>query len=143
MRNGGNRPLTRARLCALAELADGETRLVPTADPGTPDFFLVRRGGRVHGYVNDCPHRGLPLDLMPGRFLDRAGAWILCTNHGARFDIDTGVCATAPCRGAVLTRVPLAVAGGAVYLAAETAGRWRLVADPAVPGNGRGGGLPE
>ncbi len=125
--------MNRAPLCALADIPDGGTRLFLTADPRTPNFFLVRRGDRVCGYVNDCPHWNAPLDLAPGRVLTPDGAWILCTNHGALFDIDTGRCVSGPCGGQSLARVPLTVADDMVHLAADTAGRWRLSAAGAPP----------
>ena len=126
MRNGRRGGVGGARLCALAELRDGETRLFATAAARGPDFFVVRRGAEAVGYVNDCPHANLPLDLVPGRFLDPARARILCTNHGALFDIDTGVCVRGPCFGKRLVRAPLSVHGGDIRLAAETAGPWSL-----------------
>lgn len=138
MRDGRGRALGPV-LARLDDLADGESRLVPTADARAPDVFIVRRGRGAVGYVNDCPHRNLPLDLVPGRFLDRAGAYILCVNHGARFDIDSGVCVRGPCAGQRLTPVPLTVADGAVRLAAETAGRWRVAPRT---GEREGGGPP-
>lgn len=143
MRNGRGGALGGAVgpvLARLGDLADGETRLVPTADPRAPDVFIVRRGDRAVGYVNDCPHRNLPLDLVPGRFLDRAGAYILCVNHGARFDIDSGACVRGPCAGRSLTPVALAVADGAVRLAAETAGRWRVAPRTGAREGGEGPG---
>ena len=136
-RSGGLRP--RVPLCALADLAPGETRLVATADPGTPDIILVRHGAGAVAYLNDCPHWNAPLDVVPGRFLDRDRAHILCANHGARFDIATGACIMGPCRGQSLTRVPLTVAEDTVWLAAERVRNWRL--DPA-PGDGRGADKP-
>ena len=143
MRDGRSRAIDRRRLCAHADLAEGETRLVATADARTPDFFLVRRGGRVRAYLNDCPHRNLPLDLVPGRFLDREGVHILCTGHGARVDVDTGACVSGPCRGQSLTPVPLDLSGGAVRLAAETVGRWNVTPAARPRDDGRAGGLPE
>jgi len=113
-------------LCAAADMAPRGTRAIATADAASPDFFLVRRGARVLGYVNDCPHAHTPLDLQPGRFLSRDGAYLLCRTHGARFDIDTGQCFRGPCVGAALTPVPLTVADGIVYLTADRVGGWCL-----------------
>lgn len=126
MRDGRRGGVGGARLCALADLRDGEARLFTTAAARGPDFFIVRRGAGAVGYVNDCPHANLPLDLVPGRFLDTARARILCTNHGALFDIDTGVCVRGPCFGKRLVPAPLSVHGGEIRLAAETAGPWSL-----------------
>ena len=136
MRDGRSRGLRpRVPLCALADLASGETRLIATADPGTPDIFLVRQGAGAVAYLNDCQHRNAPLDVVPGRFLDRDRAYILCANHGARFDIASGACVMGPCRGQSLTRVPLTVAEDMVWLAAERVRHWCL---ELAPGDGRG-----
>lgn len=80
------------------------------------EIFVVRAGGRVHAYVNSCPHTGGPLDWTPGRFLTRDGRAILCATHGALFRIDDGYCLRGPCAGASLAPVPVVVEGGAVVL---------------------------
>lgn len=123
------------RLCALDDIADGDARLFETEPDHDPDIFVVRRGAQVFGYVNDCPHQNLPLDLVPGRLLDLEKRRILCTNHGARFDIETGKCVWGPCLGERLTPVPVRVVAGEVWLEAGTAAvpassRWRLDAEP-------------
>lgn len=41
---------------------------------------------------------------------------IVCTNHGAFFESDTGLCTLGPCEGAVLTEVSVAVEDGDAYL---------------------------
>ncbi|MFQ5955816.1 MAG: Rieske (2Fe-2S) protein, partial [Kiloniellales bacterium] len=64
----------RAPLCRLDELPDGGAKgfIVPGVGE-TGDLFLVRRGRRVYGYVNSCPHAGTPLELIEDRFLNRDG----------------------------------------------------------------------
>ena len=45
---------------------------------------------------------------------------IVCSAHGAQFDIATGLCLLGPCLGQSLTRVPLAVdTDGNVFLVPE------------------------
>ena len=97
-----------AGAAGLFEFRDGHTR-------GSRSSCL-RQGDGVVGYVNDCPHRHLPLDGMPGRFLTREGTLIQCVNHGAKFRIEDGVCIDGPCLGAGLTPVAVAVEDGAVVL---------------------------
>lgn len=104
------------RLCALEDIADGGTRLIETEPERDPDIFVVRKGARVFAYVNDCPHQNLPLDLVPGRFFDLQKRHILCTNHGAKFDVETGKCVFGPCLGARLAAVPVRVLAGEVWL---------------------------
>jgi nitrite reductase/ring-hydroxylating ferredoxin subunit len=61
--------------------------------------FVVRRAGEVRGYIDRCPHTGLPLALAPDRFLTRENDLILCSSHGALFRIVDGFCVAGPCAG--------------------------------------------
>jgi len=105
------------RLCTLAELPDGDSEgfVVETAD-GRCGLMVIRQGDTVVSYVNSCPHVGTPLDLQPGRFLDRDGEHILCTTHGALFQIDDGLCIAGPCVDDRLTPVEIEIRDGAVYV---------------------------
>jgi nitrite reductase/ring-hydroxylating ferredoxin subunit len=89
-----------AQLCALADIPE----------PGSKGFmfregeklffgFIVRRDGEVKGFVDRCPHTGLPLALMPDRYLTRENDLILCNSHGALFRTFDGFCVAGPCAG--------------------------------------------
>ena len=105
-------------LCPLADIAEGAAGVFEFREGHRRiEIFVLRHEGGVVGYVNDCPHRHLPLDGMPGRFLTRDGALIQCVNHGAKFRIADGVCIAGPCVGAGLRPVAVAVVDGAVVLA--------------------------
>lgn len=67
--------------------------------------MVVRAGDQVYCYVNVCPHWGAPLDIRPGRFLDRDRRHIICSTHGALFRITDGRCIKGPCLGANLVPV--------------------------------------
>ena len=100
-------------LCALQAIADpGAKGFVVDG----VDLFVVRRGDRVFGYRNSCPHIGTPLEFLPDRFLTRDGTEILCTTHGARFAIDTGLCVHGPCKGQHLTPIETAIVDGGVVV---------------------------
>jgi len=109
------RPAPGTRLCALADLAD----------PGAKGFifregdklflgFVVRRGDAALGYVDHCPHAGMPLALFGDRYLTREGDLILCASHGALFRPADGVCVAWPCAGKALESWPVRVESGAV-----------------------------
>jgi len=102
----------------LASLADLESReaLVLTFGQGREarEVFLMARQGEVVAYLNDCPHRHLPLNFHPEKFLDPAGTRLLCTNHLALFRIGDGFCEEGPCRGHFLTPVTLRIEGDAI-----------------------------
>jgi nitrite reductase/ring-hydroxylating ferredoxin subunit len=98
--------MQRIPLCRLGDIADGGSAAFEPVIEGQPRRLMVlRRNARVIVYENNCPHLGWPLDIVPGRFLDAAGRHILCTNHGALFRIEDGICVKGPCLGAALAAV--------------------------------------
>ncbi len=107
--------MTERVLCRLEEIPDGASR-------GFGDLFAIRRGTGVTVYVNSCPHIGVPLELVPDRFLDRLGKLIVCATHGARFRIEDGVCISGPCLGDELEAVPARVDGEGRVMVPEGAG---------------------
>jgi nitrite reductase/ring-hydroxylating ferredoxin subunit len=105
-------------LCRIDDIPEGGAKgFSLSAADGPGDIFLVRTHGRVHAYVNSCPHIGTPLEFLPDRFLTRDGRQILCSTHGARFEIATGFCVAGPCRGLALRAVPVKVENGLILLA--------------------------
>lgn len=113
-----SRPAAGVVLCRLEEIAD----------PGAKGFrfregdrlfagFVVRRGGDVAGFIDNCPHAGGPLALMGDRYLTREKDLILCSTHGALFRPDDGVCVAGPCAGDRLQPWPVALAGDEVVTA--------------------------
>ncbi len=95
------------------------------------EIFVVRKAGRIFGYVNSCPHAGTPIDWMPDRFFTNDGAFLICATHGALFEVEDGMCVRGPCRGLSLDQVPVAEEAGDILLLEED------VAPPEVssPGN--------
>jgi nitrite reductase/ring-hydroxylating ferredoxin subunit len=104
-------------LCSLADLGDpGAKGITLEAPEGRRELFVVRRLGHVFAYENACPHIGTPLDFLPDRFLTRDGRHLLCSTHGALFEIATGFCIHGPCKGQSLRALPVAVRDGQVVL---------------------------
>ena len=111
--------MERLQLCRLSDVADGgSAAFEPTINGQPRRLMAIRRGDRMFVYENSCPHLGWPLDIVAGRFLDSSGRHILCTNHGALFRIEDGVCVKGPCIGAALPAVPAEVTDGIVVLRA-------------------------
>jgi nitrite reductase/ring-hydroxylating ferredoxin subunit len=103
--------------CAVDELAPGHTAKFRLACEGrVVEGFAVNHEGRVHAYVNRCPHVGTPLDLWPNEFLAEDGRTIVCSTHGALFEPETGRCAAGPCAGDRLAPLPVRVEGRAVVV---------------------------
>jgi nitrite reductase/ring-hydroxylating ferredoxin subunit len=106
------------KLLPLEALADGAARnFVLEMRAGRFHGFVIRKGDHVVGYVDQCPHMGLPLAQELDRYLTPDGSLIGCSWHGALFEIESGKCVGGPCVGAALTPWPVTVADGFVTTA--------------------------
>lgn len=106
-------------ICPVADLPEGTARGFLLEGPEGPvEGLLVRHGLAIVAYLNRCPHRGTPLDWMPGQFLSADGSHIVCATHGARFRIEDGFCFDGPCAGASLTAVRIEIRNGSVVAVA-------------------------
>ncbi len=105
-------------LCKLDDIEDGQAKsFALVEEPGGREIFVVREDGRVFGYVNSCPHLGTPLNLQDDIFVSDDSGLIICSTHGALFEIADGDCVSGPCAGQALEAVPVALdAEGRVVL---------------------------
>lgn len=107
-----NDPVT---LCRLDDVPDGGATAVDVeSSTGGFNLVLLRQGGRVFAYHNECPHAGRRLDWTPGKFLVKDNV-VICAAHGASFDVPSGRCLGGPCRSG-LVPMPVAVVDGDVRL---------------------------
>lgn len=92
-----------------ANLAEGETAVFTFTDASglASDGFVIRYHGELHAYRNMCRHQPLPLDYGDGEFLDGEGRYLLCRQHAALFEPDSGFCVAGPCTGATLFKYPV------------------------------------
>ena len=106
-------------------------RIDELTDPGSREFqigegdwpfrgFVVRQGNNVFAYQNICRHVGHPLNWVPDGFLTRDDTAIICASHGARYEIDTGLCFAGPCMGKSLRKIDVEVRGGVIYASGPT-----------------------
>ena len=107
----------RILLCRVDEIDDPGSKGFDNIESRDP-FFLVRRGGEIYSYRNFCPHYGAPLDWKPDAFLSYEKDQILCSMHGALFNIDDGKCTDGPCPGQRLEAVKTEISDGEIYLIA-------------------------
>jgi nitrite reductase/ring-hydroxylating ferredoxin subunit len=109
--------VTEHRLCRLDDIADpGAKGFVVEDGGGRRDIFVVRRLGHVFAYENACPHKGTPLDFLPDQFLTYDRRHLLCSTHGAMFEIATGFCIYGPCKGRSLKALAVTIQDGQVLL---------------------------
>lgn len=99
-------------------IAEGKARnFVIEMKAGRFHGFIVRTGESVTGYVDRCPHLGLPLAQVLDDYLTPDGARIACSWHGALFDRADGRCVGGPCPGTTLTPWPVRVDQGRIVTA--------------------------
>lgn len=104
------------RLCALAQLSEGQSRGFDPWGAGHDQVFALLHQGQVRVYRNSCPHLDVPLEYRKDRYLSADGAWIICYAHGARFDPFDGRCVYGPCLDEHLTALRHRVEGHEVWL---------------------------
>ena len=75
------------RVCSLEELPIGTIKAVTV---GFDRVVLARTESGVFALANECTHDGAP--ISDGKL---RGSSIMCTRHGARFDLTSGA-VTAP-----------------------------------------------
>jgi nitrite reductase/ring-hydroxylating ferredoxin subunit len=118
--SGGRIWSTRAgiNLGPLDLIADGAARNY-VLQIGDKRFhgFVVRKGEAVFGYVDRCPHAGLPLAQELDRYLTPDGDLIMCSWHGAVFTVEAGACVCCPCVGAKLSPWPVEAREGRIVTA--------------------------
>jgi nitrite reductase/ring-hydroxylating ferredoxin subunit len=102
-------------------------RLDQLTDPGSKEFhigegdwpikgFVVRKGNDVFAYQNYCMHVGHPLNWQLDSFLTKDGSQIICSSHGAIYEIESGVCVSGPCPGKMLRPVPVENRNGEIVV---------------------------
>lgn len=103
-------------VCEAARL-NGVLSLTVTTDKGAFPMLLVQVGDGLRAYVNACPHQYLPLDWRSDQLVSADGTMLMCSAHGARFDIRTGQAIEGADCG--LDPVPVRVVDGTVVIMAE------------------------
>jgi nitrite reductase/ring-hydroxylating ferredoxin subunit len=109
-------------ICSTREVDDGQAigfvlmRKEPEQGSKPWPILITRKGKGFFGFENACPHQGSRLDTRPGEFMDEEGNFLVCGQHGAQFDLDTGHCFIGPCQGKALTPIKLVVDDGDVCL---------------------------
>ncbi len=96
------------------ELLPGQVvRFRKQARRGTPvvEGVLVATPAGPRAYENLCPHVPIPLDRVHDDIVSPDGRQLVCQNHGAVFDLPSGLCVAGPCAGESLREIPLVPEG--------------------------------
>jgi nitrite reductase/ring-hydroxylating ferredoxin subunit len=108
-------PVTGTVLCRLEDIPHGEAKGFVFREEGALFAgFVLREGQDVRGFIDRCPHNGMPLSALPNQYLTRDGKFIICSGHGALFLKGDGVCVAGPCAGDSLEGWAVTVSDGAV-----------------------------
>jgi nitrite reductase/ring-hydroxylating ferredoxin subunit len=110
-------PMTNVKLCQLNDIEDGDSAAFQIETPdGKRNIIAVRKAETIHAYVNSCPHIGAPLDFQPGNFLNHDKTYIMCSTHGALFQINDGLCISGPCADKHLEKLVTKTTCAGVYI---------------------------
>ena len=82
----------------------------------TLEIFILKRNGNIFAYKNHCPHTGVNLNWQPDVFMDFENLYIQCSIHGARFEVETGLCVWGPCINQSLMKVDFEIHEKNIYL---------------------------
>ena len=100
-------------ICRIDDIDDESAREFQVGDQAV---MVVKYEGRLHAYLNWCPHLGIELNFMPDQFMDEDRRFLTCVNHGALFEPESGHCLAGPCSGDKLISVPLEVRGEEIWV---------------------------
>src|SRR5271167_4425688 len=92
-------------ICAAGSIEPGSakafslSRIDATGESKPFPIVVVRKNTSDYfGYVNACPHEGIWLNFGAGEFFSPDRDFLKCGRHGAKFEIDTGLCIDGPCK---------------------------------------------
>ncbi|KAB1192242.1 Rieske 2Fe-2S domain-containing protein [Haloferax sp. MBLA0076] len=105
------------RICGVDDVPEDTTFLfrVRDDDGEEREAILVRDDGDITGWLNYCMHL-THIKLDKGSGAEMRNGEIICENHGAYFEADSGYCNYGPCEGAVLDDIDLTIDGDHVFL---------------------------
>lgn len=107
-------PAPGTSLCPLETIPDRGTFAVVVGDF---PVILLNRDGQITAFVNACPHMYLPLTYRSDTVLSADGNKLICSNHDAIFDADTGEGLGGYGKGCELDVIPVTVSDGVIRIA--------------------------
>ena len=110
--------MARSRITAIEDVPENDTLLFIIEERNTgeeAEAILLRAGDEIACWLNYCQHL-THIRLDKGSGAPTRNGEIVCANHGATFERDSGLCTYGPCEGAYLNGVEVTVENGDVYL---------------------------
>lgn len=109
------------RIAAVEDVPTESTLLFTVRDLDDDEereAIVHRRDDGVVAWRNYCQHL-THIKIDKGSGAPMRDDELVCANHGAMFESDTGQCTYGPCEGAYLNALDVVVADGSVYLDEE------------------------
>lgn len=111
-------PTPGTELCDIKDIRDPGTYSVYIGDY---PILIARRAADLWAYVNACPHQFLPLDFRAADVFSQDASKLICSNHEAAFDVETGTGLSGYGTGCELDPIPIEVtAAGIIKIAKGT-----------------------
>ncbi len=107
------------RLCPVDDLPEGKSRGFAFGARSDDSVFVIRKGESIYVYENFCPHNGTSMSWIQNSYLTGDGSKVECYLHGARFNIEDGVCVVGPCEGDKLHVVPHRIVDGTLVISTK------------------------
>ena len=79
-------------------------------------YIVLKHHDGVSVFKNHCPHLGIQLEMLEDEFLDQDKSFLVCSNHGALFELETGLCVAGPCNGDRLQKIESYLEGDQLYM---------------------------
>ena len=110
-------PTLGVEICSLEEVPDGGGHIVllPPEEKNL-GLLVLRSGDCCYGYLNQCPHFGVPLAATDSQLIYCAHRWVKCNVHYSRFRWEDGLCEAGECEGEFLKKVPLIIQNGKIII---------------------------
>lgn len=106
-----------AEVCRIEDInPDTGKEVSVETEQGRAWLMLFVREGEVLAFHNRCPHQGRALNFAPDRFIFTPGGELMCSHHGATFNLPDGQCSGGPCKGSALEAVKVTVSDGIVSI---------------------------
>ena len=105
------------KICRLDDILDGHARGFDVlVDKETISIICVRQAQQIFAYKNNCPHTGINLKWVAYQFIDDSGQYLVCSTHGALFQIEDGYCIAGPCAGDALQEIVVKLEHGNIFI---------------------------